>query len=231
MRRSWSRGEPDVKRDGRSRGRRAALARHGGDDLRQQREGADLARRLVVEEHAAVPAGLEALRDDRVDAARGQPARLVDGGGTAEHLGAAGAHALEQLGRRQAEMKAHHGGPELGQQRRRLGAERRAAGAGRHVADVEAELAVVGRERGAPCRLARGIGHGRRVAEEVDVEGPRGLRPDRRQLVAQRGLGEQRAGQRAEPAGVADGDRQRAALHAGHWRLDDWQLDSKQLGD
>ena len=57
-------------------------------------------------------------------------------------------------------------------------------------ADVEPELRVVRRERGAPRGLARGVGRRRRVAEEVDVERPRRLRADRRELGAHRVEGE-----------------------------------------
>ena len=40
---------------------------------------------------------------------------------------------------------------------------------------------------------------------------------------------EHRARQRAETAGVRDGDGQRAALHAGHGRLDDRKSNPEQL--
>ena len=96
----------------------------------------------------------------------------------AEHLRApAPCTRVEQLGRGQAEMEAHHRGPELGQHVGRLGAERRAA-RGRPAMSPASmpNSRVVGRERGAPRRLARRDRHGRRVAEEVDVERPRGLR-------------------------------------------------------
>ncbi len=41
---------------------------------------------------------------------------------------------------------------------------------------------------------------------------------------AQRG-----AGRRTERTSAGDRDRERAALHAGHGRLDDWKIDSKEL--
>ena len=50
----------------------------GPDDLRHQRERAHLPRQIVRQEDAAMAARLDALRDDRVDAARLQPARLLD---------------------------------------------------------------------------------------------------------------------------------------------------------
>ena len=58
---------------------------HRIDHLRHQREGADLRRQIVGQEHAAMAARLAALRDDRIDAALLQPARLVDGGRRTDH--------------------------------------------------------------------------------------------------------------------------------------------------
>ena len=49
------------------------------DDLRQEREQADRFGRVGAEEAAGVAAGLEALGDDRVDAALLEPARFLDG--------------------------------------------------------------------------------------------------------------------------------------------------------
>ena len=49
-------------------------------DLRDQRERSDLGAQVVRQEHAAVPAGLEPLGDDRIDAVRFEPPRFVDGG-------------------------------------------------------------------------------------------------------------------------------------------------------
>ena len=55
------------------------------DDLRNQREGADLGGDIVGEEHAAVAARLIALRDHGVDAVLLQPDRLGGDGGGADH--------------------------------------------------------------------------------------------------------------------------------------------------
>ena len=57
---------------------------HGIDDLRHQRESAGLRGDVVGQEHAAMAAGLVALRDDRVDAALFEPARFGDGRGGAD---------------------------------------------------------------------------------------------------------------------------------------------------
>jgi hypothetical protein len=51
---------------------------HCPHDLRQQRERADLRREVVGEENAPMPAGFETLRDDRIDAARFEPACFFD---------------------------------------------------------------------------------------------------------------------------------------------------------
>ena len=70
--------------------------RDGVDDLRHQRERADLRLDAVVEEHAAVAAGLGALGDDRVAAVPVEPDRLVDGGRRGDDLRAGGAHPVEE---------------------------------------------------------------------------------------------------------------------------------------
>ena len=72
------------------------------------------------------------------------------------------------------------------------GVERKAAGTGGHRVDVEAELAVVRRERLAPRRVARRVGDGRAVAEEVEVE--------RHRSGPQRGSRRSRAGSRPRRA-------------------------------
>ena len=88
------------------------------------------------------------------------------------------------------------------------------------------------RARAPPARPPRAsaIGRRRRVAEEVHVErlawSARGSRPARSRM---RLDGEQRARQRAEAAGVRHRDRERAALHAGHRRLDDRELDAQKF--
>ena len=201
---------------------------HRAHDLRQQREGAHLRGQVVAQEVAAVAAGLQALRDDRVDAARLQPQRLIHRGGGGEDLRAPRAHVRQQLVGRQAEMKAHHRRLEFAQQFGRLAAEGHACCTGGQVARIEAELAIVRRQCVTPGRVACGVRQRVRVAEEVDVVRPAGPRPQRDQLVAQGLETQHRAGQRAEPAGVGDGDGQRAALHAGHRGLDQGQLGAEQ---
>jgi hypothetical protein len=62
-------------------------------DLREQRERSDLRAQVVRQKHAAVPPGLETLRDDRIHAVRFKPPRLVDSGCRGEDLRATGSHA------------------------------------------------------------------------------------------------------------------------------------------
>ena len=161
--------------------------RHGDgvDDLRHERERADLRLDAVGEEHAAVAAGLEALGDDRVAAALLEPDRLVDGGRRGDDLRPGGAHPVEEGCVGQAEVEADDLRAQLLDERAEGGVERRAvAGRGRR-RRVEAELAVVGREPGLPRRLAPGVGRGRAVAEEVDVDRPVGPLADDAELGAE----------------------------------------------
>lgn len=53
-----------------------------------------------------MPAGLGSHGDNRVDAALGEPARLGHRGRRGENLRSGALHAVEQIGRRQPEMKA-----------------------------------------------------------------------------------------------------------------------------
>ena len=54
---------------------------HGIDHLRDKCKGADLGGKISRQEHAAMAAGLVALRHDGIDAARLQPARFGNGRG------------------------------------------------------------------------------------------------------------------------------------------------------
>ena len=66
---------------------------HRIDDLRHQRHRAGLPRDVVVQEHAAMAAGLVALGDHDVAAVPLQPARLLRRGGGADHQHAGILHA------------------------------------------------------------------------------------------------------------------------------------------
>ena len=122
-------------------------------------------------------------------------------------------------------MKADHCGANLVQHVGGFVTERCSPGTRGQVANIETELPVIGRECRSPCGLAFDIGKGRRMAEEVDVEGLGRLCLDGRQFIAHGIEREHGAGQRAQPAGVGDCDSQSAALNAGHGRLNDRQLD------
>jgi hypothetical protein len=132
-----------------------------------------------------VAAGFGALRDDRVDAARLEPARLVHRRRRGDDLRAPAAHVREQLGRGQAEVKAHDRWPEFRDELRRLDVERCASRSCGNLRGVEPELAVIRRQRGAPRALARRIRRRLCVAEEVHVVRLRRVRGDSGDLVAQ----------------------------------------------
>ena len=68
---------------------------HRLDDLLHQREGADLRGDIGLEEHAAMAAGLGALRDDRIDAALGEPQRFAARRRRADDLAAGLLHARD----------------------------------------------------------------------------------------------------------------------------------------
>ena len=69
---------------------------HGGRDSPHQREGANLGGDVGLEEHAAMAAGLRALRDDDVDAVLGEKASFTQCRGGAEDLASCCSHALEK---------------------------------------------------------------------------------------------------------------------------------------
>ena len=50
---------------------------HRPDDLWHEREESDLGCHVIRQKHSAMTTGFNALRDDRVDAVRLEPARLV----------------------------------------------------------------------------------------------------------------------------------------------------------
>ena len=98
------------------------------------------------------------------------------------------------------------------------------------LAAIDPEFLVIRRKRCAPRGLALGIWPRRRMAEEIHVERlVRSALAMAAKLLAHGIEVEHRAGQRAQPAGVRNGNRHRAALDAGHGRLDDRQVDAKEL--
>ena len=86
---------------------------HGLDDLLHQSESSDLRGDVGLDEHAAMTAGLGTLRDDRIDAALGEPKRLAACRRRADDLASRLLHAREQVGRRQAKMEAHYIGAQI----------------------------------------------------------------------------------------------------------------------
>ena len=175
-----------------------------------------------------MPAGLEALSDDRIDAMRFEPPRFVYCGRRRKDLRAVRSHARKQFGRRQAEMKADNGRFEVLEQVGGLGAERRAQDPCGYVRDVKLKLPIIRGQHGAPPGFAFGIGPRRRVAEEVDVVRPCCVRGDVLQFLPH-GVGtEHRAGKRAEAARVRNGNGQAAVLDTGHGCLNDREVDAQE---
>jgi hypothetical protein len=81
-------------------------------------------------------------------------------------------------------MEAYDLGPEFLHDRGGPLVERVAPLAGRGRADVDAEFRIVGGKAAAPCGLTAWIRNRRRVAEEVQVDGPVGTLPDDAKLGA-----------------------------------------------
>ena len=157
--------------------------------------------------------------------------RLGDGGRRGDDLCAGGADPGEEPGLGKPEVEADHLGAELLDQGAEGVVEGGAlAGRRRHLR-VEAELAVVGREPLLPGRRARGVGRGRTVAEEVDVDRLRRALADDAELAAEALGVEERRGQRTEAAGLGDGDRHVGEDRPGHRRLQDRQLDAEEIQD
>ena len=135
--------------------------------------------------------------------------------------------AASSSARRQAEMKADDGGPEVAQDRRRLRAlNGTRPGAGRHAAPFDSELLVVRRERSSPRASRCASGAGGVWQKKFTLNGRRSRR-DRRQFAAHRFRGAWRtaaipARRRWTPRAPG------ASLHAGHRRLNDRQLDAQQ---
>jgi len=75
-----------------------------------------------------MPSSLAALGDDGVAALALQPARLLDRGRRGDDLGAGVPYPPEQRLFRQAEMEAHHLGPQFDDQIAKVRVERRPSG-------------------------------------------------------------------------------------------------------
>src|ERR1700689_1080959 len=119
--------------------------------------------------------GFKSLRDDGIGPARLEPTRFVHRSSRREYPRAPFSHSLQQVGRRQAEMKAHHGGFELGQHIRGFGVERRTPSTRGDGVYVKPELSVIRRKRRSPGGFPLRAGRWRLVGEEIYVEWSRGL--------------------------------------------------------
>ena len=180
-------------------------------------------------EHAAMAARFPALRHQHIDPRADRGARL----GRVGHRGEQGDPGGLQRGDArcigQAEMQADHRGP-LGQQQRQHGIiiGKAAVERGQPFGRGGTEAIEFGAPALDPRRLARRIGRGHGVDEQVHVERPVGARAQIADLPCRSfGItGAQR--DRAEPAGLGHGGGQRRARDPGHRCLHDRQRDPRQ---
>ncbi|ALP43042.1 hypothetical protein WL1483_3623 [Aeromonas schubertii] len=194
---------------------------HGIDHGRQQGEEAVMEGEILRQEVAPVPPRLQSLGDDDVCAVRLQPARLGHRGRRGEHLASPLFDPLYLLGRGEPEVKAHQRRTVIRQDGGLLLGEGVASTRGDGTLLGEPQL-LVGRGQGVPpAGQAARLGGALAVAEEVDVEGPLGVRLHPFQLLTQLIRGKHGRRQGADGAGLADGQGQAMILHAGHGGLNE----------
>ena len=198
------------------------------DDLRHQRERSNLRVEIHVEEHAAMSAGFEALRDDSVAAEINQPPRFRYGGCGADDDAPRLLQSFHQPGLRQTKMETRHLWPggddgitylfiERGAVRRR-----RARG-------INAKLAVVRCKPRSPGPLLLRRDLGRVVAEKSEIEAAIGQRTDSLRLFDDLRRRQARAAIRPESACIRDRRHELGRRGAGHRRLDDRNIDAEQI--
>ena len=176
-----------------------------------------------------MPAGFGALRDDRIDAALGEPQRFAARRGRADDFASRLLDAPHQLRRGQAEMKAHHLRPQLlHDAASRLG---KAIDRGfeRWLGQLHAKLGIIWRQPLEPRRLARNVLLGLGMAKEIEIDWPLGARPDRRDTLTDLVVGQSGAGERPESASFRRGDGHIDAARIRHRRLHDRQLHAEQI--
>ena len=197
--------------------------------LGDQRQRADLPGDVFDEEHAAMAAGLKALRDDGIDPTLGEPARLRNRGRRTQHDRTGSLNARYQFPRRKAEMEAHDLRPRLLYHGAESAIERRTDGERRRRRGIEPELAIIGHKTLAPARFARRVGRRRRMTEEVHVERLARAAAELRDLITQLVGREHRGGQRPKPARLRH-RRGKLEIHrAGHGRLDDRKINPEEV--
>ena len=198
-------------------------------DLLHQGEGADLRGDVSLEEHAAMAAGLRPLRDNRIDTALGENQRFAARGGRADDFASGPLHPLNQLRRGQAEMEAHHLGPQILHHAASRFGEAVDRCLERRFGQLDAKLSVIGRKPLEPRRLAREVALRLVMAEEIEIDRLRRARPDRGHAFAHFVVAQPGARQRPEAAGFGHGNRHVDAARIGHRRLDDRQRDAEQI--
>src|SRR5262245_7369128 len=174
-------------------------------------------------------AGLVALRDHGIDAARFEPARLGGGGRRTHHQEASRLEALQEPRLRQPEMEAHDVGLRLLDDIAHDGIERGAVARRHRRGGIDGELAVIGRQSLPPARLAGVVEHWRRMAEEIEIYGFLRAGADLRHLLADLIGIEHRAWERSKRARLGRGRRELPVHGAGNWRLHDRKLDVEKL--
>lgn len=172
----------------------------------------------------------KALRDDQVDAACRQPARLGHRRRARQDQRPPRAQPREQGLVGQAEVETQDRRAEFQKDVDGGIVDRSSSLHGSGLLRVESEFAVIRRQGCAPRPFTFRIRHWHPMTEEVEVDRARRRCGQAHELGKQRVLTEHRAGQGAETAGVGDRDRQGGVLHTGHRRLEDRQLDAQALG-
>ena len=153
--------------------------RHRVDHLRHQRHGAELGVEPVGQEHPAVPAGLDALRDDHVAAVVGQPAGLGHGR-RRRHDPCPGRRApgrpAPAAGSPKWKLTTAGRSCSTSSHARRV--ERCPAGAGRARPARTPSSAAYGASRSSQCRMRSGSSTGSRWQKKFRLNGPGAGRPD-----------------------------------------------------
>ncbi len=204
---------------------------HSGDDLRHERERADLRRQVLAEEHAAVAARFDALRDDRRDAVGLEPPRFVDCRGRSDHERAPRTYAPQELGGGKPEMEAHDLGTVRLERIGAVAAERCASRSRSDARRIDPEFTVVRFELAAPSRLPRRVGRRLGMAEEVHVDRTARARANEVELLRHAPGRQERARKRSQAARFAHRGGERTELHTGHGCLDHGKVDAEELAD
>ena len=120
-----------------------------------QSQRADLRGDVGLDEHAAMAAGLGALRDDGVDAALGEKLRFAQRRGRADDLAARSLDARDKRGSGKPKWKLTTAGAKLFDHGAGRRGERHDRGLERKLRHLGAKLGVIGRKAFEPSGVAR----------------------------------------------------------------------------